>query len=116
MRKLIVQEWMAFDGVIQAPGDPDEDRSGGFEHGGWHLRYFDEPSMKWVVSNLTAADGFVLGRRTYEDFARHWPNASDEEQPIAEPLNLGAAGLCALDRSNNMRQRCFLASCRYANE
>jgi hypothetical protein len=43
MRKLIVQEWMAFDGVIQAPGDPDEDRSGGFEHGGWHLQYFDEP-------------------------------------------------------------------------
>ena len=65
-RKLIVQEWMAFDGVIEAPGDPDEDRSGGFEHGGWHLEYFDEPSMNWVVSNLNAAGGFVLGRRTYE--------------------------------------------------
>jgi dihydrofolate reductase len=87
MRKLIVQEWMAFDGVIQAPGDPDEDRSGGFEHGGWHLQYFDEPSMNWVVSNLNAAGGFVLGRRTYEGFARHWPNASEEEQPVAEPLN-----------------------------
>jgi dihydrofolate reductase len=87
MRKLIAQEWMAFDGVIQAPGDPDEDRSGGFEHGGWHLRYFDESSMGWVLSNLTAAGGFVLGRRTYEGFARHWPNASEEEQPIAEPLN-----------------------------
>lgn len=87
MRRLIAQEWMAFDGVIQAPGDPDEDRSGGFEHGGWHLSYFDESSMGWVVSNLTAASGFVLGRRTYEGFARHWPNASKEEQPIAEPLN-----------------------------
>jgi dihydrofolate reductase len=87
MRKLIAQEWMAFDGVIQAPGDPDEDRSGGFEHGGWNLRYVDEPSMKWVVSNLTAAVGCVLGRRTYEGFARHWPNASEEEQPLAEPLN-----------------------------
>jgi dihydrofolate reductase len=87
MRKLIVQEWMAFDGVIQAPGDPDEDRSGGFEHGGWHLRYFDEPSMNWVVSNLNAAGGFVLGRKTYEGFARHWPNASEEEQPVAQPLN-----------------------------
>ena len=42
MRKLIVQEFMAFDGVIQAPGDPDEDRSGGFDHGGWNLDYFDE--------------------------------------------------------------------------
>jgi dihydrofolate reductase len=87
MRKLVAQEWMALDGVIQAPGDPDEDRSGGFEHGGWHLRYFDESSMGWVLSNLTAAGGFVLGRRTYEGFARHWPNASEEEQPIAEPLN-----------------------------
>jgi len=87
MRKLIVQEWMAFDGVIQAPGAPDEDRSGGFAHGGWHLRYFDESSMKWVLSNLNAAGGFVLGRRTYEGFARHWPNASKEEQPLAEPLN-----------------------------
>lgn len=87
MRKLIVQEWMAFDGVIQAPGDSEEDRSGGFQHGGWHLRYFDERSMKWVVSNLNGAGGFVLGRRTYEGFARHWPNAGEEEQPIAEPLN-----------------------------
>jgi dihydrofolate reductase len=87
MRKLIVQEFMAFDGVIQAPGDPDEDRSGGFRHGGWNLGYFDEASMKWVVSNLTAAHGFVLGRRTYEGFARHWPDASEEERPLAEPLN-----------------------------
>ena len=87
MRKLIAQEWMAFDGVIQAPGEPDEDRSGGFEHGGWHMQYFDDSSMQWVVSNLNAAGGFVLGRRTYEGFARHWPNASKDEQPVAEPLN-----------------------------
>jgi dihydrofolate reductase len=78
---------MAFDGVIQAPGDPDEDRSGGFAHGGWHLQYFDEGSMGWVVKNLNDADGFVLGRRTYEGFARHWPDASEEEQPVARPLN-----------------------------
>jgi dihydrofolate reductase len=87
VRKLIAQEWMALDGVIQAPGEPDEDRGGGFEHGGWHMQYFDESSMNWVLSNLTAAGGFVLGRRTYEGFARHWPNASKEEQPVAEPLN-----------------------------
>jgi dihydrofolate reductase len=87
MGKLIVQEWMAFDGVIQAPGDPDEDTSGGFAHGGWHLRYFDDGSMQWVVDNLNGVSGFVLGRRTYEGFARHWPNATAEEQPVAEPLN-----------------------------
>jgi dihydrofolate reductase len=87
MRKLIVQEWMSFDGVVQAPGSPDEDKSGGFKHGGWHLPYFDDMSRNWVVENLTQAGGYVLGRRTYENFAGHWPNASAEEQVIAQPLN-----------------------------
>ena len=87
MRKLIVQEWMTLDGVVQAPGMKDEDRSGGFEHGGWSLPYFEDASLKWVVDNLNEAGGFVLGRRTYELFAGHWPNASEEEQPMAQPLN-----------------------------
>ena len=87
MRRVIVQEWMALDGVVQAPGAADEDTTGGFEHGGWHLRYFDDISMKWVVENLAAAGGFLLRRRTYEGFASHWPNASEEEQVIAQPLN-----------------------------
>jgi len=87
MRKLIVQEWMSFDGVVQAPGSPDEDKSGGFKHGGWHLPYFDDMSRNWVVENLTQASGYLLGRRTYENFAGHWPNASAEEQVIAQPLN-----------------------------
>jgi dihydrofolate reductase len=87
MRKVIVQDWMTFDGVVQAPGAADEDTTGGFEHGGWSSRYFDDISMKWVVRNLTAAGGFLLGRRTYESFAAHWPNASEEEQVLAEPLN-----------------------------
>lgn len=87
MRKLIVVEWMSLDGVVQAPGAPDEDKSGGFKHGGWHLRYFDDLSRKWVVDNLNAAEGFLFGRRTYEGFAGHWPNASEEEQVIAKPLN-----------------------------
>jgi dihydrofolate reductase len=87
MRQLIVNEWMTLDGVVQAPGAADEDTSGGFEHGGWHLLYFDDLSRKWVVENLTAAGGFLFGRRTYESFAGHWPNASEEEQAIAEPLN-----------------------------
>jgi dihydrofolate reductase len=87
VRKLIVQEWTTLDGVIQAPGMKDEDRTGGFEHGGWSLPYFEDASMKWVVDNLNEAGGFVLGRRTYELFAGHWPNASEEEQPMAQPLN-----------------------------
>jgi dihydrofolate reductase len=87
MRKLIVTEWMTLDGVVQAPGDPDEDKAAGFLHGGWHLPYFDDISREWVIQNLTEAGGFLLGRRTYESFAPHWPNAPADEQVIAEPLN-----------------------------
>jgi dihydrofolate reductase len=87
MRKVTVTEWMSLDGVVQAPGAPDEDTTGGFAHGGWHLRYFDDLSQQWVLETLTAAGGFLLGRRTYEGFAAHWPNASEEEQVVAQPLN-----------------------------
>jgi dihydrofolate reductase len=87
MRKVIANEWMTLDGVVQAPSYPDEDTSGGFEHGGWHSRYFDDVSMAWVVENVTRAGGYLLGRGTYEIFAAHWPNPSDEEQVLAQPLN-----------------------------
>jgi dihydrofolate reductase len=87
MRKLVVNEWMSLDGVVQAPGNPEEDSTGGFRHGGWHLRYFDEKSQDWVVKYLTEAGGFLLGRRTYEILAGYWPNASEEEKAVAQPLN-----------------------------
>ena len=87
MRKVIVDEWMTLDGVVQAPGAPDEDTTGGFEHGGWHQSYFDDMSQKWVLENLTGAGGYLFGRRTYETFAAHWPNASAEERVLADPLN-----------------------------
>jgi dihydrofolate reductase len=87
MRKVIVNEWMTLDGVVQGPGQADEDTDGGFMHGGWHLRYFDDLSRNWVVAGYAGAGGFLLGRRTYEPFASHWPTASEEEQPIAQPLN-----------------------------
>ena len=87
MRNVIVQAWMTVDGVVQAPGAAGEDTSGGFQHGGWSLAYFDDVAMKWVLKTIAAAGGYLLGRRTYEVFAAHWPNASEEEQPLAEPLN-----------------------------
>ncbi len=87
MRKLIATEWMSLDGVVQAPSYPEEDRSGGFDRGGWHTRYFDDLSMNWVVETVGGAGGYVLGRGTYEIFAGHWPSASEEEQALAEPLN-----------------------------
>jgi dihydrofolate reductase len=88
MRRVIVQAWTTVDGVAQAPGDPQEDTSGGFRHGGWSLPYFEEAAMKWVVDNLTAAGGLLLGRNTWEAFAGHWPNAPEEEQMLAEPMNM----------------------------
>lgn len=88
MRKLIVNEFLSLDGVAQAPGAVDEDPSGGFAHGGWHMRYMeDEVAMRSVLEGIVEAGGFLLGRRTYEIFAAYWPNAPDEEQVVAEPLN-----------------------------
>ena len=87
MRKVIVVEWMTLDGVVQAPGAPDEDTSGGFQHGGWHLPYFDDLARSWVVNGYATAGGFLLGGRTYQNLAAYWPNASEEEQVIAQPLN-----------------------------
>jgi dihydrofolate reductase len=87
MRKVIVNEFMTLDGVVQAPGGDEEDTSGGFEHGGWHMPFMDEVAQKDVLEGINEAGGFLLGRRTYEIFAAYWPNAPEEEQVIAEPLN-----------------------------
>lgn len=86
MRKVIANEWMSLDGVIQSSGSKD-DPSGGFRHGGWHLSYFDEIAMRWVVEGYQAAGGFLFGRRTYELLAGYWPNAREDEQVLARPLN-----------------------------
>jgi dihydrofolate reductase len=88
MRKVIANEFMSLDGVSQAPGAADEDRSGGFAHGGWHMRYMeDELARRWVLDSIFEAGAFLLGRRTYELVATYWPNAPEEEQVVAEPLN-----------------------------
>jgi dihydrofolate reductase len=88
MRKVIVNEFMSLDGVMQAPGGAEEDTSGGFAHGGWHMRYMEEElAQRWVLGSIVEAGGFLLGRRTYEIFAAYWPNAPEEEQVVAEPLN-----------------------------
>ena len=87
MRKVIANEWMTLDGVVQAPSYADEDVTSGFGHGGWHTRYFDDLSINWVIKNVRGAGGYLLGRGTYEIFAVHWPNAPEEQQVLAEPLN-----------------------------
>lgn len=87
MRNLVVNEFLTLDGVMQAPGAPDEDRSGGFEHGGWQLSYFDDIFAETVTGGLAEAGCLVLGRKTWEIFAAYWPTAPAEEQAFAEPLN-----------------------------
>jgi dihydrofolate reductase len=88
MPRIVVSEFLTLDGVMQAPGDPDEDRSGGFDHGGWQLAYFDDVFGKTMMEAFAATGGMLLGRRTYEGFARHWPN-----QPADDPLAATMNGL-----------------------
>jgi dihydrofolate reductase len=83
---LIVSEFLTLDGVMQAPGNPEEDRSGGFEHGGWQMPYLDEGAGNAISEGLATAGGFLLGRRTYELFAGFWPSQPDDD-PIAAALN-----------------------------
>jgi dihydrofolate reductase len=85
MRDLNVISFLTLDGVMQAPGGPDEDREDEFEHGGWQMPYFDDEDPT-VAEWLAAADALVLGRKTYEIFASYWPTAS-ENNPFAEPMN-----------------------------
>jgi dihydrofolate reductase len=87
MRKLVVDEFLTLDGVMQAPGGADEDRTGGFEHGGWQQPYFDDIGAETVTKGIAETGGLVLGRKTYEIFAAYWPTAPEEERGIADPLN-----------------------------
>jgi dihydrofolate reductase len=88
MRKLIVNEFLSTDGVAQAPGGQEEDPSGGFAHGGWHMQFMqDERARAWVMEYVAEMGALVLGRRTYDIFAGYWPHAPEEESVIAEPFN-----------------------------
>jgi dihydrofolate reductase len=82
MRKLAVNTFVSLDGVMQSPGGPDEDPTGGFTFGGWGVNYFDEE----MLGQVAEADPYelLLGRGTYEIFAAHWPF---DEGPIADRLN-----------------------------
>jgi len=75
---------LTLDGVMQAPGRPDEDRRGGFEHGGWALPYADPVQGRAVGESMATAPALLFGRRTYEDFFAAWPNRTDN--PFTEVL------------------------------
>jgi len=76
MRKIIVLSFITLDGVMQAPGGPEEDTSGGFEYGGWVAPYFDEASGQVMEKQMKPAD-LLLGRKTFEIFASYWPEHAD---------------------------------------
>ena len=82
MRSLVVNTFVSLDGVMQAPGGPDEDPTGGFRYGGWAVNYFDDEMMERMAGS--APYELLLGRGTYEIFAAHWPY---DEGPIADHLN-----------------------------
>jgi dihydrofolate reductase len=85
MRKLIANTFLTLDGVMQAPGGPEEDDSGNFAHGGWSVNHFDEQVGRFIDEAMSAPFDLVLGRKTYDIFAAYWPHAPEEAG--AKPLN-----------------------------
>lgn len=85
MRKLIVSTFLTLDGVMQAPGGPGEDDSGGFAHGGWSVSYWDGLMGQVMGEAMSVPFDLVLGRKTYDIFAAYWPHAPEEAG--AKPLN-----------------------------
>ena len=86
MRKLIVSTFLTLDGVMQAPGKADEDTEGSFTQGGWQLGYFDDVFGQTVMQEFASTDALLLGRKTYDIFAAHWPH-QPEGDPIAPMMN-----------------------------
>ena len=85
MSRVVVVNHLTLDGVMQAPGRPDEDRRGGFEHGGWSPPYGDAVMGSFMGARMANGGAMLLGRRTYDDFAGFWPNQKDN--PFTAMLN-----------------------------
>jgi dihydrofolate reductase len=87
MRKLIVLSFITLDNVIQAPGGPEEDPTGGFEHEGWVVGYSDDFLLNVMIKQTSKTFDLLLGRKTYEIFAAHWPYVNADQDPFAAKLN-----------------------------
>lgn len=86
MRKLVVLSFVSLDGVMQAPGGPEEDTSSGFKYGGWTVPYWDELSGKIMGEQMSMPFDLLLGRKTYDIFAAYWPKQDESVQPTV-PFN-----------------------------
>lgn len=86
MRKIVVLSFISLDGVMQAPGGPDEDTSDGFKFGGWTVPFFDEFSGSVMGEQMSMPFDLLLGRKTYDIFAGYWPK-QDPNGPVADPFN-----------------------------
>lgn len=91
MAKLIVLSFITLDGVIQAPGGPKEDTSGGFTYGGWTFPYFDDELGKVMGEQMKAPFSLLLGRKTYQIFASYWPEHSDGWPGVNEAVKYVAS-------------------------
>jgi len=84
--RIILSEFMSIDGVVQAPGGPDEDTDGGFRHGGWSAPFFDPDSMGVVIGEvMDRTDALLFGRRTWDSMAAAWPERAGD--PYADQMN-----------------------------
>ncbi len=106
MRNLAVLTFLTLDGVMQAPGQPEEDPSGGFIHGGWSVNYWDEVMAQVMEEAMAAPCDLLLGRKTYESFAAYWPYVGND--PHANKLNnatkfVATSTLTKLEWKNSMR-------------
>jgi len=86
MRKINVLTFISLDGVMQAPGGPEEDTSGGFKYGGWTFPYFDEFSGQIMGEQIKPPFDLLLGKKTYDIFAAYWPHQTNDN-PVTEPFN-----------------------------
>ena len=87
MGTLTINTFLTLDGVMQSPGAPREDPSGGFTHGGWLVPYADPDMGRYITDAFASIDALLLGRKTYEIFAAHWPRVTDPNDRIAAALN-----------------------------
>jgi dihydrofolate reductase len=100
MGRLTVTTFISLDGVMQAPGAPNEDVDAGFAFGGWLVPHMDEAAGEAIARVHLAAAGFVLGRRSYDILGAHWPRVTDEGDPLAAKLNSAPKYLVSRTRTS----------------